>query len=330
MKKKFYFRRVFINSIRTVPKSIEVFKRLLKRFPEHHPYIKVITDQLKFADAGYHGETYVDHFLNQIEFPTPHVIFKGLHIQINPNSYLQIDTLIITKKYIAILEIKNIKGKVIFQTNPKQLVREINGEITTFKCPEQQIVRHYRKLQFILSKLNIDIPVEQRIVFAFSSTHIAQPPENIKVLMGCDISNHLDLLNQLPDIISTTEFKKLKNFLNKNHLEFVPRPLHEIYPFDFNHLKTGIFCSSCEITLTNENRCPTCKTSRKSLQKQAIEEWFYLCKNTISNKECVFYLNLKNKFDGSYVLKKFNLAPKSSSKYRHYTYSESFWLVKKE
>ena len=290
----------------------------------------MISDHLKYTEAGYNGETYVDHFLDQIDFPTPHFIFKGLHIQIRPNSYLQIDTLILTQKYIAILEIKNIKGKVFFQSNPKQLVRELNGEISTFKCPEQQIFRHNKKLELILAQLNISIPIEKRIVFAFSSTHIAHPPEFMKVLMGCDLSNHIDPLNELPDIISLTEFRKLKNYFSKNNSDFAPRPLHEMYPFDYNHLITGIFCSSCEITLTSENKCPRCKISRKILQKQAIEEWFHLCKSTISNKECVFYLNLNNKFDGSYVLKKFNLEAKNNSKYRHYTHSESFWLIKEK
>ncbi|MET0959676.1 MAG: nuclease-related domain-containing protein [Psychrobacillus psychrotolerans] len=42
-------------------------------------------------------------------------MFKDLHIQIDSNSYLQIDTLILTKKYIALLEIKNIRGKKPFK-----------------------------------------------------------------------------------------------------------------------------------------------------------------------------------------------------------------------
>ncbi|MBW9234818.1 NERD domain-containing protein, partial [Leptospira santarosai] len=70
--------------------------------------------KIKSIEAGFVGETYTDRFLHQMDFSKNHAIFKGLHIQTGPDSYLQVDTLIITQKYIAILEIKNIKGKVYF------------------------------------------------------------------------------------------------------------------------------------------------------------------------------------------------------------------------
>jgi hypothetical protein len=301
---------------------------LLNRFPDHHPFQKEIHTQIKSIEAGYFGESYVDHFLNQMDFPKLHAIFKGLHIQIRPGSYLQIDTLIVTQKYIAILEIKNIKGKIHFQQNPKQLVRKINEETTTYKCPEQQILRHYKKLQYVLNKLNIQMPIEKRIIFSFSSTHIVQPPEHVKVLMGCDISNHLDELNELPDAISIATFKRLTKFLTSQSTEFIPKPLAEKYPIDWSSLITGLICPNCQLKITIQNRCPICKISRKTLQKLAIEDWFYLCKNSISNSECVHFLQLKDKYAATYLLKKLELEVLNNNKYRRYTHSSSFWLIK--
>lgn len=321
-------RSISIATQRIPPKEIQVYKRAQHRFPLNHPYAREFSSKLKSMEAGYYGESYVDHFLHQMEFPKNHHIFKGLHLTLGPESYLQIDTLIVTKKYIAILEIKNIKGKVYFQKNPKQLVRELDGEFSTYKCPEQQILRHSTKLKRLLTKLNIDIPIENRIVFAFSSTHIVTPPEKVIVLMACDISNHLDELNQLPDVISNSKFNRLINSLTSLETEYFPIPFAENMRFDWNTLKTGLYCSNCEIQLTTQHRCPGCKKSRKVLWKLAIEEWFFLCKSTISNKECVQFLELKDKYAATYLLKSLQLESQNKNKYRRYTHSKSFWLTK--
>ena len=279
-------------------------------------------------EAGFVGETYADRFLHQIDFPKSHAIFKGLHIQTGPQSYLQVDTLIVTQKYIAILEIKNIKGKVYFQKNPKQLVRELNGQSETYKCPEQQILRHQIKLQKLLSHLKIDLPIHNRIVFAFSSTHIVEPPEEVKVLMACDLPNHIDKLNQLPDVIRPTTFKKLVQFLTTHLTTYHPTPIAEQFQFDWSSLKTGVFCPSCNMKISSQMRCPSCKISRQTLYHLALEEWFYLCKTSISNKECVHFLDLKDKYAASYLFKKFDLESQSHNKYRRYLYTNNFWITK--
>ena len=129
---------------RKSPKSIPIYKRILQRLPNYQPTYLEIEKRIKAIEAieaGYHGECYVDNFLKQVHFPSNYAILKDLHIQVDSNSYLQMDTLILTKKYIALLWIKNIRGKIAFQKNPDQLIREFDGEITPFECPEQQIIR---------------------------------------------------------------------------------------------------------------------------------------------------------------------------------------------
>lgn len=300
----------------------------MHRFPSSHPYLKEFSTKIKAITAGYIGESYTDRFLQQSDFPKNHAIFKDLFIQTGPESYLQIDTLIVTQKYIAILEIKNIKGKIYFQKNPKQLIRELNGTTTTYKCPEQQILRHYMKLQKLLLHLKIKIPIHNQIIFAFSSIHVMEPPEKVPVLMACDLPNHMHKLNQLPDIITPYSFNKLIHFLISNLITYQPKPIAQQFNFDWNSLSKGVFCPNCKIELSQQKSCPKCKISRKILCHLAIEEWFYLCKSTISNGECVQFLDLQNKHQATYILKSLELEPINSNKYRHYTFTPSFWITK--
>nr|WP_298469750.1 nuclease-related domain-containing protein [uncultured Psychrobacillus sp.] len=267
-------------------------------------------------EAGYAGETYVDNFLKQIPFLRQHAILKDLHLPIHDSSYLQIDTLILTQKYLAILEIKNIRGKISFQRNPDQLIREINGEITAFKCPEQQIIRHAQKLTSLLNSLKIQLPVKNFIVFASTKTIVTQPPKLVRAVMGCDIATHINSLHALPDILSVTKFEHLLNYFTVNTTEFIPKPLSHIHPLDLKDIKKGLLCGKCFQFV--EGNCSSCGTLKKTMQQQALEDWFYLYKETISNKECMEFLNLKDKHAASYLLRNSRLYPINNTKSRYY------------
>ena len=75
------------------------------------------------TNAGYNGECQVDHYLKQISLEEPYLILKELNLKSTNHSYISIDTLIITRKYFCILEIKTIKGTLMFQEHPPQLIR---------------------------------------------------------------------------------------------------------------------------------------------------------------------------------------------------------------
>lgn len=291
---------------------------MLLRIPKEQNLYVEVEKKIRFAIAGYKGECYVDNFLKQITFPKHFAILKDLHIPLHENNYLQLDTLILTKKYIAVLEIKNIRGKISFQKNPDQLIREADGITTPFKCPEQQLKRQVKNLQTLLHKTKINIPIKSFIVLAYSKTHVVLPPQYTKIAMGCDIPNHLEDYNQLPDAISTAKFQQLLSFLISQSRDFTPKPLAQTYPVSLSHIKTGLLCPNCAIKIKNRNKCPNCKTPKKLMQKQAIEDWFYLVKDTISNRECVYFLELKDKYAASYLLKSLDLQPVNHFKSRYY------------
>lgn len=291
---------------------------MLWRLPRHHPTCLEIENKIRAIEAGYAGESYVDNFLKQVNFPKHYAILKDLHIPISPHNYLQVDTLILTRKYIAVLEIKNIRGKLLFQKNPDQLIRVLDEESTAFKCPEQQIKRHVNNLQTLLNSLKIDIPIKSLIVLAYSKTHVVLPPKDTTIVMGCDISEYINNYNQYSDIISTTKFQQLLNSLLSKSTEFTPKPIAQTYPLELSQIKTGLFCPKCFNKINNTSTCPSCKTPKIIMQTQAIEDWFYLVKHTITNRECVYFLELKDKFAANYLLKKLNLHPVNNNKSRYY------------
>lgn len=296
---------------------------MLHRIPKDQNVYLEIENKIRSAEAGYSGECYVDNFLKQVNFPKHFAILKDLHIQLHESNYLQIDTLILTKKYIAVLEIKNIRGKISFQKNPDQLIREVDGITTPFKCPEQQLKRQVRNLQVFLQAAKINLPIKSLLVLAYSKTQVVLPPQNTNIVMGCDISNKISDYNQLPDTISTIKFQQLLNRLLSQSQDFIPKPLSQTYSLAFPLIKTGLFCPNCAIKIKNQNKCPNCRTSKSLMQKQALEDWFYLVQDTISNRECVYFLELKDKYAASYLFKNLNLQPMNHFKSRYYILQKS-------
>ena len=271
--------------------------------------------------AGYNGECQVDHFLKQVNFKQPYAILKEVNLKSEAESFISTDTLIVTQSYICVLEIKTIKGKLMFQSNPPQLLRDFDGAITPLKCPEQQLKRNVKRLNMWLEKHGVSLPIHSYIVLPYSKTHVTLPPKFAKIIMGCDISGYTEELNEKQPIISRETFDKLINLINDCQTSYFPAPLSNRYQIKFEQIRKGLMCSYCFKTIRGEKKCPYCKKSTKLAKKEAVEDWFYLWKDSISNRECVEFLGLKDIFAATYLLKSMKLLPCGNGRSRRYRWN---------
>ncbi|KHE68153.1 nuclease-related domain-containing protein, partial [Halobacillus sp. BBL2006] len=97
---------------------------LLQRLSAKHPMYEQVHEQLLRLTAGHFGETAMDFYLMYLP--------KGYHVVQDVRlfdgiQHFQIDALIITQKFLLILEVKNFKGKLIFYFEHQQLFRLANG-----------------------------------------------------------------------------------------------------------------------------------------------------------------------------------------------------------
>ncbi|MBO1911271.1 NERD domain-containing protein, partial [Microvirga sp. 3-52] len=105
---------MYIHTKRNPPNELILLQRLLARISEDHPQHKTISEKLYQVNAGYSGEVDVDRILPEIGLPQDVIVIKGITIEILPNFFAQLDTLILTRKRIILLEIKKYAGTVIF------------------------------------------------------------------------------------------------------------------------------------------------------------------------------------------------------------------------
>lgn len=165
----------------------------------------------------------------------------------------------------------------------------------------------------------ISLPLYSYIVLPYSKTHVALPPKFAKIIMGCDISGYIEELNEKQPIISRETFDKLILMIASYQTSYSPPPLSDRYKINYHHIRKGLLCSYCFKSIKNEKKCPYCKKPTKLAKKDAVEDWFYLWKDSITTRECMEYLGL-NEDAASYLLRRLNLVPVGNGRGRKYVW----------
>jgi hypothetical protein len=91
-------------------------------------------NDLKIREAGYKGECSIDFPLSFLE-PKSYFTFDDLRMQ-DQSRFFQLDTLLISKKFALIIEVKNMEGSLYFDPHFNQLTRMIEGKETAFPDPK--------------------------------------------------------------------------------------------------------------------------------------------------------------------------------------------------
>ncbi|QOR66058.1 NERD domain-containing protein [Cytobacillus suaedae] len=120
-------------------KSYELMKleALLRRLSKIHPKRQLVEKDYAIKSAGYRGEQSLDYFLSFLPEKN-YMIFHNLRLKCNDN-YFQIDILLVSPRFILIIETKNISGTLEFDHLNKQLIRTINDSINVYPDPVQQV-----------------------------------------------------------------------------------------------------------------------------------------------------------------------------------------------
>lgn len=107
---------------RKLPSKILVIKALLRRGILDTEQRKRL-DELRWrAERGFEGEQRVDTFLADIQLSESNLILQGFE-SVNQHCFThQMDKLIVTSRFILILEVKNISGIITYDMKTNQLI----------------------------------------------------------------------------------------------------------------------------------------------------------------------------------------------------------------
>ena len=310
---------------RNKPPDIFQLQSLLDRTSPVHPQFSYWTEKLRRITAGYHGELRVDSLWHEIDFPFPHYFIHDLFIQKEMSSH-QIDSVLITSRFVLVLEIKSISGLLNFDPQLRQFSRtNKDGSIDGMNNPDDQLRRHEKWLERFLFQQRIKLPVIGAIVFTYPSSIVQSRAGNRIMIQASGLSYLMDLLLE----------KHPREILSKKKAESLAHKLlelHSIKPLSplglSNSLMKGVFCPGCSGRLLIYRRarwrCDACAHCDAMAHLEALLQYRTLVKPTISNREFREFTGIHSITTASKLLKSANMPFVGSYKDRIYSIPELF------
>lgn len=315
-----------------VPFYIEQYQAYVRRLPPS----KLRNDleaQLKKYWTGFKGEKLLEPILASFpdkDYLTFHDLrlFNGVH-------YFQIDYLILTEKFILILEVKNIAGTLTLDFLAHTLTRTLKNKREVFQDPTVQSEMLSRQLQDWLAEhcgYLPEIPVENFVVFASPATFIrflnANNSEEQKVIRSSQMKKKTAAINSrmTTKVSSSKMLKSVSDELLKNHH---PKILDLVGDGSvrLEELIKGVQCPYCDyIPMTRLHRnwkCPSCQQTSPKAYLQALRDYQLLMGPKITTQDCKQFLQLDSASTSKYLLQTIHPNYSGNTKDRMYYLSSS-------
>lgn len=267
---------------------------------------------------GYSGECNADQYLERYQFSKSTQILTNVHLRTSSGFTFEVDTLILSEKFVLIVEVKNLKGIIRFVQNPPHLRQVLEtGEETILNCPYSQIETNKSNLNEWFRQQGIQLKSIGLLVLSNPNTIVKEAPPFFPIVYKKQIPHHLQKLESYETILKPSQIHEISRKILANQASFNPYPLCSYYSIDVKELRRGLLCRYCNNLLNRKNRetwlCTICGKVAEDPYNEGISDWIKLVKNTITNEECKVFLGLKDSNAARYALSKSSLIKKGKS-----------------
>lgn len=287
---------------RNIPLIVQKLEALYRRTPQNHPRLPLIKDHLTKNLIGYKGEASLDYPLSFLP-PKEYYIFHGLRLA-GEHYHFQIDTLLLSRKFILILEVKNYSGKVYFDEEFHQMIRTLDGEDKAFPNPLIQIQRQQQQLENWFENNQLPkLPIHSFVVFSNPYTIIRKSSQSKylteKVIRSESLPTKINSIEAKyrSHLLTEKEVKKITRKMNKQHTE-VEIPILEQFDLTKNQLIQGVFCPSCRLPHMKRANgywlCNQCNTKSRDAHIAAIHDYTLLIQQSFNIQEIKSFLQINS------------------------------------
>jgi hypothetical protein len=232
---------------REKPILLEQLEALLRRLHHDHQKRRQVLEDYNKKLSGYKGELAINYpltFLREDQYFVLHDVrlFDGFH-------FFQMDTLIVSKRFFLIIEVKNIAGTLTFDSESHQLVRTTEGKEEAFPNPVNQVLRHRMQLKNWLENNDfLSIPIETLVVIANERSIIKSANQHTfpkQVIPAYMIPNKIFELEKKYSNEKIDELDMIIGALLEDHVPLTPNPLKKYQIQPSSDLIKGVQCPSC-------------------------------------------------------------------------------------
>ncbi len=200
---------------------------------------KKLTEQEKFRllnlEKGYEGEVKFDQLAEGLH--EERYIINDLLLVVN-NSYVQIDTLIISQSCIHLLDIKNFQFECYLDSDNLYAVTNDHE----YKNPLDQLKRAKTLLRQLLQILKGDFLIEAYVIFINPEFTLFQASKDLPIILPTQLNRFLTNINNTPSKLNE-EHKKLAQKLISLHQ--TKNPFAILPKYNYDQLQKGFYCKTC-------------------------------------------------------------------------------------
>lgn len=308
-------------------KLIEVLQMeaLSRRLSVHHPKKEKVDGDFKKKIAEVKGEKEVDYPLDYLD-DEQYIILHNLRLS-DENGFFQIDTLILSRKFILILEVKNWQGSIIFGENG-QVTRILKDEEEGFSNPVSQVKMQRYRLQRWLRKHAVNaFEILYFVVISYPSTIIKSSYQHISIPQTVIHNNELFFRIQELDksynvsMIKMEKLIKLAKKLIDSHTPTAGNIL-EKFSLSIYDLVKGVYCPKCSavpmMRKTGKWHCLACNHLSVDAHVQALNDYKLVVGEEISNSELRNFLRIESPVVAKKLLQRENFKSIGKTNKRKY------------
>lgn len=314
---------------REIPLHLLKLQALIRRTPASHPQAPNIQEQLSKRMAGHKGEHSIDYPLSFLP-DKPYFILHDLRLQTGKH-YFQMDSLVICKNFMIILEVKNIAGSLFFDHVFHQLIRTKDNQEETFPDPVLQVRRHQMQLKQWLGKFGLQhIPIIPLVVISNPSATIRTTPENKRLHQEVVRSEYLptrmlQIQNQYKEEkLADKQIKSVIRLLQK-HDQPLDKPILDRFNLSQDEIQKGVHCTNCKHIpmqrIYGSWQCQRCSRKHKDAYIFALFDYYLLIRTTITNAEARVFLQIESDDLAKRLLQSLHLPMTGENKRRVYDLS---------
>ena len=309
-------------TVREVSMKNNILNSLLRRAELDTSQRSLVEDMLWRDERGFEGEQRADKFWEELVLAEPHFLFHNYESENGRGYSYQIDTILLTKRFILVVELKNIGGVISYDERTHQFVRTMNGEQLALTDPFAQVSRHEDFIERLLWGIGVDLPIVTAVIVTSSSSILVEMPVHFNVFKLAGLQLKMKAwLDCYPLQISESMLCLVKDELLKRY-----KPRKWQHPFGDLALRQGVLCE-CGRTMKYERGkfiCLCGLVSRSGLS-QGLHDYRLLVNEWITSKQFREFFFIESKDIANKILKRSGFYCEGSTKGRRYLIPKDVW-----
>lgn len=287
---------------------------LLKRLAVPHIKEDEIRKDIHQIESGARGEIRLLQKLNELRLPGPLRTFSDVVLHLDEWK-VQIDCLVVTDRCCIVLESKNISNDLYFEEQSEEFYKvDKNGNEIAYRNPYYQLMKHIRFMKefFQLSGFP-EMKVTGAVVLTAKSCRIRRKPSHYPIYKLESIIEKIFHMYEHPSSLrlTTEELHSIEQTIWQKQTYFTDRPLCERYHISPNELIRGVECPNCmAIGMKRTGKtwtCTVCNKKSRDAHKNTVQEYFWLVKKEIRNKDFRIFCQVDSVYAASRLLNSMDL-----------------------